>query len=137
MRNSRVWYAAVWYDMVGYAMWVSGPPRLPFKPHPTIMIHPGQQKCMECVKRFWNVEEMPPQDHKLSYLLQQASVFDVISQSYHLPVRPAMDKCPEELLISTTLHFKILLNFKSLTNIDCKTRSLLFSKAAVAKGVQL
>ena len=125
------------YDMVGYAMWVSGPPRLPFKPHPTIMIHPGQQKCMECVKRFWNVEEMPPQDHKLSHLLQQASVFDVISQSYHLPVRPAMDKCPEELLISTTLHFKILLNFKSLTNIDCKTRSLLFSKAAVAKGVQL
>ena len=125
------------YDMVGYAMWVSGPPRLPFKPHPTIMIHPGHEKCMECVKRFWNVEEMPPQDHKLSYLLQQASVFDIISQSYYLPVRPAMDKCPEELLISTTLYYKILLSFKSLTSINCKTRSLLFSKAAVAKGVQL
>ena len=88
-------------------------------------------------KKIKNVEEMPPQDHKLSYLLQQASVFDVISQSYHLPVRPAMDICPEELLISTTSYYKILLNFKGLPSIDCKTRSLLFSKAAVAKGVQL
>ena len=91
MRNSWVWYAAVWYDMVGYAMWVSGPPRLPFKPHPTIMIHPWEEKSMECVKRSRMVEEMPSEDHKLSYLIQQASVFDDISQSCGLPGRPVVD----------------------------------------------
>ena len=42
-------------------------------------------------KKAKNVEEMPQQDHKLSYWIQQTSVFDDISQFYDLSLGRVVD----------------------------------------------
>ena len=51
---------------------------------------------MECEKKIKNVEEMPAADDKLSNLIQQAFVFDRISQFYGQAIRKPW---PEELLL--------------------------------------
>ena len=92
-------------------MWLSGPPRLPFKPHPTIMIHPGQEKCMECVKRLRMLRKC---HHKITncqvWFNKHRFVFDDIWEG----VRSRSSLSPERRQNSWSLYFTLMSYYQSV-----------------------